>query len=67
MAVGKLRAKAVKATDFGGPMFRTGLLLGIGVVFGLQGLVYAALLYYDAPDGSTLRTDTSYLLQLYAG
>lgn len=66
VAVGKLRAKIAKASDYGGPMFRTGALLFTGLIFGIQGLVYAARQYYDSPDG-TFKTTTSYLLQIYAG
>jgi xenotropic and polytropic retrovirus receptor 1 len=67
VAVGKLRAKTTKASDYGGPMFRTGAMMAIGVVFGIEGLVYAANGYYDALPGSEIQTQTSYLLQLYGG
>ena len=48
-------------------MFRTGALLFTGLVFGIQGIVYAANEYYGSPGPSEFHTTTSYLLQIYAG
>lgn len=48
-------------------MFRTGALLFTGLVFGIQGVVYAATRYYAAPVASESQTTTSYLLQIYGG
>lgn len=48
-------------------MFRTGALLFTGLVFGIQGIVYAATEYYGSPVGSDRETTTSYLLQIYGG
>ena len=48
-------------------MFRTGALLFTGLVFGIQGIVYAAARYYASPVGSESQTTTSYLLQIYGG
>lgn len=62
IAVGKLRAKGVRAGDFTGNVFRNGLMIGIGAVFGVQGVVYAGeLLYHDDP---VLALHTSYLMQV---
>ncbi|KAI9706892.1 MAG: hypothetical protein M1820_004671 [Bogoriella megaspora] len=65
VAVGKLRAKSSKSEDFNASSFRNGLWVAAGLVFGIQGLVYAAQLL-KSPD-PVLAVNTSYLLQLYAG
>ncbi|KAF2448768.1 SPX-domain-containing protein [Karstenula rhodostoma CBS 690.94] len=62
VAVGKLRIKIARAGDYTEPSFRNGLLLGLGAVFGIQGIVKAARLLYS--DDVTLVTNTSYLLQV---
>ena len=62
VAVGKLRSKSVKAGDFTGSVFRNGLLIAGGVVFGIEGLVYGAEHLSDLDVA--VRTDTSYLLQV---
>ena len=62
VAAGKLRTKAVKASDFSGSIFRNGLLIAGGLVFGIQGLVYGAEKLDDSDPN--IRTDTSYLLQV---
>ncbi|KAL9126725.1 MAG: hypothetical protein Q9217_004270 [Psora testacea] len=65
VAVGKLRSKTSKATDFSGSVFRNGMLLAGGAVFGIQGVVYGAK--HLANPNSAIRTDASYLLQIYGG
>lgn len=62
VAVGKLRAKIARAGDYTGSVFRNGILLAIGAVFGIEGLVYASERLYS-PD-TTTATLTSYLLQV---
>jgi hypothetical protein len=62
VAVGKLRSKSARAGDFSGSIFRNGLLIAAGTVFGLQGLVYGARHLQD-PDPAT-QTGASYLLQV---
>ena len=47
-------------------MFRTGAFLSAGLVFGIQGIVYAAESYYTG-DNSPPSAITSYLLQIYGG
>ncbi|KAI9775423.1 MAG: hypothetical protein M1839_001118 [Geoglossum umbratile] len=65
VAVGKLRSKSGKSTEYYGSVYRNGLLLGAGLVFGIQGLVSGAAKLSD-PD-VVVRVNTSYLLQIYAG
>lgn len=62
IAVGKLRSKSARAGDFSGSIFRSGLLLAAGLVFGVQGIAYGAehLSNLDPIVG----TDASYLLQV---
>ncbi|KAL6722347.1 Xenotropic and polytropic retrovirus receptor 1 [Lecanora helva] len=61
VAAGKLRSKTAKPSDFSGSIFRNGLLLAGGLVFGIEGLVYGAERLLDPDLG--IRTDASYLLQ----
>lgn len=65
IAVGKLRSKSARAGDFSGSVFRNGLFLAAGLVFGIQGIVYGAD-HLSSLD-PVVSTDTSYLLQIYAG
>lgn len=61
IAVGKLRSKSARAGDFSGSIFRNGLLLAAGLVFGIQGIVYG-FDHLSNPDPA-VGTDASYLLQ----
>lgn len=65
IAAGKLRGFA-KRSDQSPSAFRSGLLVGIGAVFTVQGLAYGADLLLHAPD-PVMRLHTSYLLQIYGG
>ena len=65
VAVGKLRSKTSRAGAYSGSIFRNGLLLAGGLVFGIEGIVYGAR-HVSSPD-PTVRTEASYLLQIYAG
>lgn len=65
VAVGKLRVKAGRVGDFTENSFHNGLLVAGGLVFGVQGLVHGAELLFSSDP--TLATNTSYLLQIYAG
>ncbi|KAJ6786125.1 hypothetical protein PWT90_02481 [Aphanocladium album] len=65
LAAGKLRSLSNKSSDESGSSFLNGFLIGTGIVFSIQGLVYGVqlLFHHDA----VIRLHTSYLLQLYAG
>lgn len=62
VAVGKLRSKGSKAGSYHGSVFRNGLLLAMGAVFGVQGVVYGGQHLFH-PDAA-IRVQTSYLLQV---
>lgn len=66
VAMGKLRSGSGKAGNFTFSAFRSGLLIGTGAVFGIQGLINAHHLEITHPDALT-RIHTSYLLQIYGG
>ncbi|KAL9094361.1 MAG: hypothetical protein Q9165_003211 [Trypethelium subeluteriae] len=62
-AVGKLRAQPEKSTTYDASLFRSGLLIAAGVVFGIHGLMHAIQLRsYPDPD---LVVNTGYLLQVW--
>ncbi|KAF4555103.1 EXS-like protein 1 [Elsinoe fawcettii] len=65
VAVSKLRAKVARAGEYSSSAFRTGVLLALGTVFGVEGIVYAAELLSD-PD-QTITLQTQFLLQIYGG
>lgn len=62
VAVGKLRSKNSRAGEYSGSVFRNGLLLAAGIVFGVQGIVYGA--DHLADRDPTVSTNTSYLMQV---
>lgn len=65
LAVGKLRSLTKKHPNQSGSSFQNGFLVGTGLVFSVQGLIYGAqLLFHHDP---TVRQQTSYLLQVYGG
>ncbi|KAM3550488.1 hypothetical protein MY1884_008223 [Beauveria asiatica] len=65
LAAGKLRSLVKKASDESGSSFLNGFLIGTGIVFAIQGLVYGIQLLFG--DDARLRLQTSYLMQIYAG
>ncbi|KAG9246412.1 SPX domain-containing protein [Calycina marina] len=65
IATGKLRSGRNKTADQSGSAFRNGILIGVGAVFNIQGVIYASSLLRHAD--STIRVQTSYLLQIYGG
>lgn len=65
IAAGKLKSLSKKKRDESGSAFQNGLLIGVGAVFGLQGLTYGAQLLWD--EDETIQRHTSYLLQIYGG
>ena len=62
IAIGKLRSRHTRDENYNGNVFRNGLLLASGLVFGIQGVVSGARLLSD-PD-PTVRVNTSYLFQV---
>ena len=62
IAAGKLRAKPRESKDHSACLFRSGVLLATGLLFGIQGLSRAVLLLSD-PD-PVLAMETNYLLQV---
>lgn len=65
IAAGKLRS-FTKRSDQSPSAFRSGLLVGVGAVFTIQGLAFAAdLLLHD--EDPVMRLHTGYLLQIYGG
>lgn len=62
VAVGKLRSKSSRAGDYSGSVFRNGLLLAAGMVFGIQGIVYGA--DHLSNRNPSVSINTSYLLQV---
>ncbi|CRG87693.1 Protein SYG1 homolog [Talaromyces islandicus] len=64
IAASKLRRKQ-RSHDYSPNTFRIGLLLSAGIVAAVQGLILAIRLLED--DDSTIKTQTSYLLQIYGG
>lgn len=62
IAVGKLRTKHTRAEDYTGSIFRNGLLISAGLVFGMQGVIRGALLL--SSDNDMERNNASYLLQV---
>ncbi|OAA58003.1 signal transduction protein [Niveomyces insectorum RCEF 264] len=67
IAVGKLRALIKRPGDESGSAFRTGLLLGVGAVFAIQGTVNGTSQLRDGRLDPAVRVQTSYLLQIYGG
>jgi hypothetical protein len=66
IAIGKLRSANGRPGQYTGTIFRTGVLIGVGAVFAIQGLTYGAEILLHDPD-PVIRTQASYLLQIYAG
>lgn len=65
IAAGKLRNLNRRPADESASAFRSGLLIGVGLVFAIQGGTYGAELLFVEDD--TLRERTSYLMQIYGG
>ncbi|KAL8315673.1 hypothetical protein RB593_008972 [Gaeumannomyces tritici] len=65
LAAGKLRSLSRKAGDESGSSFRSGLLIGVGAVFTVQGLTYGSERLFNE-DPSVAR-EASYLMQVYGG
>ncbi|EAQ90543.1 hypothetical protein CHGG_02478 [Chaetomium globosum CBS 148.51] len=66
IAAGKLRALQKRHGDSSDSAFRSGLMIGIGAVFTVQGLIYGSEFLFSEEDDKLVE-QTSYLLQLYGG
>ncbi|KAK3308773.1 SPX domain-containing protein [Chaetomium strumarium] len=66
IAAGKLRNLQKRSGDSSDSTFRSGLLIGIGAVFAVQGLIYGTEFLINGDDPK-IAQQTSYLLQLYGG
>jgi len=66
VAAGKLKAKSSRHGDYTSVVFRNGLYLAAGAVFGVQGLVRAGQIIEGSSD-PLLVTDASFLMQIYGG
>lgn len=62
VAVGKLRTKHTRPEDYTGSIFRNGLLIAAGLVFGMQGVIRGAELL--SSDDPKIKVKVSYLLQV---
>ena len=62
IAVGKLRSKTLRVGEFTGSIFRNGLFIAGGAVFGAQGVAYGAEHLYSSD--LLVVTRASYLLQV---
>lgn len=62
VAVGKLRTKHLRPEDYTGSIFRNGLLIAAGLVFGMQGVIRGAELLTSSDP--TKKLQVSYLLQV---
>lgn len=62
IAVGKLRTKHTRAEDYTGSIFRNGLLIAAGLVFGMQGVIRGAELL--SSHDPLIKVHVSYLLQV---
>ena len=62
IAIGKLRSKVARSGEYYSNVYRNGLALGAGLVFGIQGLVNGAALLDD--QDLDRRVSTGYLLQV---
>ncbi|KFY30921.1 hypothetical protein V493_01556 [Pseudogymnoascus sp. VKM F-4281 (FW-2241)] len=66
VATGKLRSSNGKLGQYTASAFRSGLLIGTGAVFGIQGLINAATILRNQSD-PVIHIRTGYLLQIYGG
>ncbi|KAK4239674.1 hypothetical protein C8A03DRAFT_32275 [Achaetomium macrosporum] len=66
IAAGKLRNLQKRSGDSSDSAFRSGLLIGIGSVFAVQGLIYGSEFLINGDDPE-IAQQTGYLLQLYGG
>jgi hypothetical protein len=62
IAIGKLRSKVSRGGEYYSNVYRNGLAIGAGLVFGVQGLINSAELLKD-PDPQ-VQVNTEYLLQV---
>lgn len=66
LAMGKLRSPNKNQGEFTFTAFRSGIVLGVGAVFAIEGIISGLEIEADTSN-ATLSIQTSYLLQIYAG
>ncbi|KAL2179077.1 SPX domain-containing protein [Thermothelomyces heterothallicus CBS 202.75] len=67
IAAGKLRAPQKRQGDSSDSAFRSGLMIGVGSVFAVQGLIYGSEILLGHDEDEDFVEQTGYLLQLYGG
>ncbi|KAG5993863.1 hypothetical protein E4U43_003380 [Claviceps pusilla] len=65
LAAGKLRCLTQRPKSESGSSFLNGFLIGTGLIFNIEGVIYGSQLLLD--HDVNVRVHTAYLLQIYAG
>ncbi|KAG5919850.1 hypothetical protein E4U42_006402 [Claviceps africana] len=65
LAAGKLRSLTQRPKSESGSSFLNGFLIGTGLIFNVEGVIYASQLLLHEDD--KIRVQTAYLLQIYGG
>ncbi|KAG6002474.1 hypothetical protein E4U21_003040, partial [Claviceps maximensis] len=65
LAAGKLRSLAQRSKNESASSFLNGFLIGTGLIFNIEGVIYGSQLLWD--NDINVRVQTTYLLQIYGG
>ncbi|KAG5953861.1 hypothetical protein E4U53_001309 [Claviceps sorghi] len=65
LAAGKLRSLTQRPKGESGSSFLNGFLIGTGLIFNIEGVIYGSQLLLH--DDDEIRVQTAYLLQIYGG